>query len=412
MTNPYPAYKPSGIDWLGQIPAHWEVKKLKYLLSLIKNGAPKSALRIAVENIESKTGKLVNLPDEMTAQSDAVGFQPGDVVFNKLRPYLAKVYYADQLGGSLGELLILRSKGELYGKYTYYRLLSDEFIGTVNSSTEGTKMPRANWDDFIAHLKLAFPPLAEQTAIANYLDRKTARIDDLLAQKRELISLLQEERAGLINDTVTQGLNHRAPRKDSGLPWLGQIPAHWEVKKLKYVVRKVGSGITPSGGASSYQLSGIPLLRSQNIHNNELRLDDVAYISEKIDADMAYSRVYEDDVLLNITGASIGRCHYWPKDFGRANVNQHVCIIRPNRSLVLTKFLHAILIANYGQTLIDSYQSGANREGLNFFQIRNFDLPVPPLAEQAEIVAHIEMETAQIDATIQTVEQKIALLTE
>ena len=224
--------------------------------------------------------------------------------------------------------------------------------------------------------------------------------------------MLQEERAGLINDAVTQGLNARAPCKDSDLPWMGKIPAHWEVKKLKYVVRKVGSGVTPSGGANSYQTSGIPLLRSQNIHDTELRLDDVAYISDKVDIDMANSRVYEGDVLLNITGASIGRCYYWPEGFGKANVNQHVCIIRPNQSLILTKFLQSVMTSNYGQTLIDSYQSGANREGLNFFQLKNFDLLLPPLEEQAGIVSYLDAETDRIDATVQTIEQEITLLTE
>ncbi|GAB3222549.1 restriction endonuclease subunit S [Spirosoma arcticum] len=279
MTNPYPAYKSSGVEWLGNIPEHWNVKKLKYLLTSVKNDFPQTSFRIAVENIESGTGRLVNLSDELFTQSDATGFRPEDVIFNKLRPYLAKVYYANQSGGCLGELLVSRSKGELSGKYTYYRLLSNEFISTVNSSTEGTKMPRASWDDYIAHLKLPYPSFAEQAAIADYLDRRTAQIDDLLAQKRELIALLQEERAGLINDAVTQGLIARAPRKDSGLPWLGKIPAHWEVKKLKYVVQQVLGGGTPSTTEKAFWDGDIPWVSPKDM-KVELISSTQDYITE------------------------------------------------------------------------------------------------------------------------------------
>lgn len=134
----------------------------------------------------------------------------------------------------------------------------------------------------INNFRLLLPTIKEQTTIAAFLDRKTAEIDSIIAKKERLIELYEEEKAAVINHAVTKGLDPAAKMKDSGIEWLGKIPEHWKVKKLKHLVCKIGSGVTPKGGASVYQQSGIPLLRSQNIHFDGLRLDDVAYISDEI----------------------------------------------------------------------------------------------------------------------------------
>src|SRR5690606_34596010 len=190
-----------------------------------------------------------------------------------------------------------------------------------------------------------WPNEQEQTAIAAYLDRKTAEIDELIADKKRLLELYEEEKTAIINQAVTKGINPDVPMKDSGIEWLGEIPEHWEVKRIKHIVSKVGSGVTPSGGANVYQSSGIPLLRSQNIYFESLRLDDVAYITKEIHDVMKNSKVYEGDVLLNLTGASIGRVYFVESWLGDANVNQHVCILRPNSGLK-SKYLYYILRSN------------------------------------------------------------------
>ena len=199
--------------------------------------------------------------------------------------------------------------------------------------------------------------------------------------------------------------------KDSGIEWLGEIPAHWEVKRMKYVVGKVGSGITPKGGAEVYLDEGIPLLRSQNIHFNGIRLDDVAYIAEEVDEQMSNSRVSHGDVLLNITGASIGRCYYVDSNLGPANVNQHVCIVRPNKQ-IRTEFLNYLLASEVGQVQIVLSQTGSGREGLNFEQLRRFNLPYPPIEEQSSIVNHLASQTTQLDTQVADTEREIELLQE
>lgn len=199
--------------------------------------------------------------------------------------------------------------------------------------------------------------------------------------------------------------------KDSGMEWLGRVPEHWDVKSIKYVAPHVGSGKTPSGGSEVYQDSGILFLRSQNIYDDGLRLDDATYISEEIDLTMKGSRVRANDVLLNITGASIGRSCLVPEPFQPANVNQHVCIIRPE-SGEEAKWLSLCLKSESVQSQIDFSQNGAGREGLNFEQIGNICISLPPTTERLRISEHLEHEAARIDGLIAKKTRFIELLRE
>lgn len=166
---------------------------------------------------------------------------------------------------------------------------------------------------------------------------------------------------------------------------LGPIPIDWEVMELKTLVEKVGSGITPTGGEKVYKNEGRFFLRSQNVGWGTLLLDDVAFIDEQTHQSFKSTELEFEDVLLNITGASIGRSSIADMRIVGGNVNQHVCIIRPNRKYLSPYFLNAFILSQRGQNLIDSYQAGGNRQGLNFEQIKSFRIPVPPLKEQTAI---------------------------
>lgn len=170
--------------------------------------------------------------------------------------------------------------------------------------------------------------------------------------------------------------------------------------RIKYFTTKVGSGKTPRGGAEVYQDQGIPLFRSQNVTNEGLLLDDIAYISEDIDEEMAFTRTKPLDVLLNITGASLGRCYYIPNDFVRANVNQHVCIIRPIQKIVITTYLYYLIVSPVGQEQIKLALTGGNRDGLSFEVIRNLSFNIPSIFEQQNIVEYLDSKCSNIDASI------------
>ncbi|ERL56974.1 Type I restriction-modification system, specificity subunit S [Psychrobacter aquaticus CMS 56] len=159
------------------------------------------------------------------------------------------------------------------------------------------------------------------------------------------------------------------------------MPNSWSVESLGSLTNKVGSGVTPKGGSDSYQSSGIPLIRSQNVLWGKLDLSDVAYIDDKQHNKMKGSFVYKNDVLLNITGASIGRVAV--SDIDEANVNQHVCIIRSDD--LHPGYLKSFLLSFQGQKQIEQCQAGGNRQGLNFEQIKSFKIPFPPLPEQQKI---------------------------
>ncbi|MBI3463816.1 MAG: restriction endonuclease subunit S [Planctomycetes bacterium] len=195
----YPDYRDSGEPWLGQVPNHWSQKRIKFAANLINEkaaAATADSLYVGLENIESKTGRLVELDAESTVDGLSNTFKASDVLFGKLRPYLAKAVHTDFDGLCSSELLVLRPR-DVCGRYLFYCMLAPEFINVVDSSTYGAKMPRASWE-FIGNLQLTLPPLAERRAITAFLDRETARIDELVQKKERLIELLQEKRTALI----------------------------------------------------------------------------------------------------------------------------------------------------------------------------------------------------------------------
>lgn len=197
--DPSTPLKDSGVEWLGKIPTHWEVRKLKYVVSLRNQKEGASDFRIGLENIESKTGRFIQA-DESAFDDEGIGFFEGDVLFGKLRPYLAKVFLADKNGICVSEFLVLKSEGIL-NRFLKFLMLSGVFIEVVNSSTYGTKMPRANWE-FIGNLKIPIPSLEEQKAIAEYLDTQIEKIDLAICKIKSQINLIKEYKTTLICEAV------------------------------------------------------------------------------------------------------------------------------------------------------------------------------------------------------------------
>lgn len=188
--------------------------------------------------------------------------------------------------------------------------------------------------------------------------------------------------------------------KDSGIPWIGEIPAGWSIVKIKAGVYKVGSGKTPSGGATSYADEGVLFLRSQNVYDTGLELSNPTYITPEVDEEMKGTRVFPNDVLLNITGGSIGRCCIFPESLETANVNQHVSIIRVDKRVFLPEFMHYYWISPLGSMAISLYQTGGNREGMSAEAIKNAPIILMPLGEQKRICKVLDVKCAEIDAVL------------
>ncbi|NTV46685.1 MAG: restriction endonuclease subunit S [Chlorobiales bacterium] len=193
--------KNSGVAWIGEIPRHWEVKRLKQTMLLITNKSCAETQNVALENIESWSGKYI--PSDTEFEGDGVTFQVGDILFGKLRPYLAKAYLAEFPGAAVGDFHVMRPiTTSLHGRYTLYLILSHGVISIIDGSTFGAKMPRVSWD-FMGNIPLPVPPLDEQRAIAEQIEKKTATIDRQKVQVNQAIERLKEYRTALITDAVT-----------------------------------------------------------------------------------------------------------------------------------------------------------------------------------------------------------------
>ena len=204
--DPTVRLKPSNIDWLGEIPEHWEIRKLKYCFLLKTQKATGSRIPVALENIESWTGKY--LPSESEFEGNGIAFESYDILFGKLRPYLAKVWAAEFAGEAIGDFFVLHPLKHMNSRFAAYYMRTSDFINLIDGSTFGSKMPRASWD-FFSSAPINLPPLSEQQNIADFLDRETAKIDSLIEKEWQIIKKMKEYRTALISAAVTGKIDVR-----------------------------------------------------------------------------------------------------------------------------------------------------------------------------------------------------------
>ena len=414
--KPYPRMKRSDLPWAGDVPEHWTLmpnrgmlKKRKILvgdrhneyqlLSLTKLG-------VIVRDISTGRGKFS--ADMGTSQIVC----NGDLVFCLFDvPETPRTVGLSTHDGMItSAYTVFECHNNLLARFLelFYIAMDDrKLLSPLYSGLRHTISP----SKFLG-IKTPIPPIAEQEAIVKYLDYGDRRIRKLIQAKRKLIGLLNEQKQAIIHQAVTRGLDPDVPLKDSGIEWLGQIPKHWNVVPLKYLGDKFGSGITPRGGGAVYQTEGVPFLRSQNVHFTGLKLNNVAKISFELHNSLSSTHLKPYDVLLNITGASLGRVCIVPHDFYEGNVNQHVCIIRAKQQQLNPNYLSAYLSTPGMQKEIQIEQNGASREGLSLDSIRNFNILLPPIHEQQKVVEYLEQATAEIDQAIDRANREIELLNE
>ena len=403
--NRYARYKDSGIPWLGEVPEHWEVKRLKFSISNIsqKVESQTSDLRyFGLENIESFTGKLL-LDIELESDGIANKFRKNDVLFGKLRPYLAKVHLSEQSGLVSTEALVFRANQSVNSRYLFYFCVSSDFIDAVNGTTFGSKMPRASWED-IGNFKMLIPSLEEQTTIAHYLDTKLGEIDTLIGKQQTLLEKLAEQRTAVITHAVTKGLNPAAPMKKSGVEWLGDVPAHWEVLSIKRL-SQVKRGASP-----------------RPIDNPDYFDDDGEYAWVRI-ADVTASNMY----LLETTQrlSDLGKSFSVPLQPNSLFLSIAGSVGKP----IITKikacihdgfvyfpeyknninFLYYIFCS--GQPYLGLGKMGTQLN-LNTDTVGAIKIALPTREEQDNIADYLDKETAKIDDLCDTVNQTIGRLKE
>ncbi len=260
-------------------------------------------------------------------------------------------------------------------KFLTHFFHSQEYSEQIKNALAGTSINNLK-NSNIEDLKILMPPIKERAKLSDIL----GNIDEQIEKVNEVIKKTEELKKGLMQELFTKGIGHTKFKKTK----LGMIPEELSIVNFGSFTNHVGSGATPRGGDKIYKKEGILFLRSQNVYFDGLRLEDVAYIPKDVHLSMKRSTVFPRDVLLNITGASIGRASLVPEEFPEANVNQHVCIIRVDEK-IYPNYLFYFLQSNFGQDQIARFQIGGNREGLNFQQIRSMQMMLPKKEEQIEI---------------------------
>ena len=427
--RPYLEYKPSDIEWLGDMPLHWEIRRLRNVIDMRVSNVDKHVKE------DEEPIRLCNYVDvykndyineqmnfmQATATDEEIErfrLEKDDVLITKDSetwddigvPALVTKPASDLISGY--HLALLRPRtDELVGGYLLRALQSKGLAYQFHIEAKGVTRYGLSHAG-IKSVWLPLPSLPEQTAIVRYLDHADERIRRYISGKQKLIRLLEEEKQAVIHRAVTRGLDPNVRLKPSGVEGVGDVPAHWEAVALGYLATKFGSGVTPRGGATVYQETGIPFLRSQNVHFDGLHLENVARITPSLHQTLSNTHVKPGDILLNITGASIGRVCSVPDHFSEGNVNQHVCIIRPKKNRLLSGFLASFLSTSFMQREIRFEQNGASREGLTLHSIRNFKIALPTISEQQRILAEIRARTEQLAAAVTATRRQIELLQE
>lgn len=405
----YERYKDSGVEWLGEVPEGWEVKRLKHNFRLLTEKTDRRKNPVALENIESWSGRFIETETEF--QGEGVAFDAGDILFGKLRPYLAKARLADQSGEAVGDFHVIRPLTGVAGRFAIYQILNQDFISIVDGSTFGAKMPRVSWD-FMSNMMQAIPPLPEQQTIATFLDRETGKIDELVAEQERLIALLKEKRQATISHAVAKGLNPDAPLKDSGIEWLGEVPKGWEVSRLKYLVSICGR-IGFRGYAAEdlvIEGEGALALGGANLTNfGSLDLSKRTYLSWQKYEESPEIMVSVNDLLIGQRG-TCGNVVIVDRDIGPATINPSLVLLK--QSQLHSSFLCYWLMGGLIKSVFDSYLSSTAVPMLTQQQIGNVPVLVPSRNEQSAIVAFLDSETAKIDTLTGEAQQAISLLKE
>ena len=414
--KPYAEYKNSGLPWLGQVPAHWRTVRNG---SLFGQRSQTGFAELPILEVSLKTGVQVRAfgnTKRKQVMSDHAKYKraaKGDLAYNTMRMWQGALGVCPVDGLVSPAYVVARPYAGVEPRYFAALFRTGDYMAEIDAASRGIVKDRNRlyWDQF-KQMQSPCPPLEEQAAIVRFLDWANGRLERAIRAKRKVIALLLEQKRAIIQHALKGGIDSMVELKSSGTPYLGEVPQHWEVVRLKSLGTKFGSGVTPRGGAAVYQDSGIPLLRSQNIHFGELRLHNVARIAPAVHEAMAGTHVRPGDVLLNITGASLGRVCAVPPGVEAANVNQHVCIVRPIQTRCNSDYLAMFLGTAAVQTAIYVAQNGSSREGLPVSEVKALPIALPPLREQQMIWYEVQRQAVGVHSATDRLEREIELLRE
>ncbi len=422
--NPYPSYKKSGVEWIGEIPSSWSISKLKYISHLFTGDSLNEEQKSFYESDNSDEIPYVSSKD-IDVNFHTVNYDNGLRIPHENNPLKIGPKGSFLLcveGGSSGRKMCFLDRdvcfvnklccfhSEQNTKFQYYFVQSSNFqskfrlsltgiIGGVSIST-------------LKNFEISLPPFQEQQIqISNYLDDKTQQIDSLIEKTQQKIELLKEQRASLINQVVTKGLNPDVEMKDSGVEWIGEIPIGWVRTKISYYCEvKDGTHDTPSfvdKNDDSY-----PLVTSNSFVENDIDFGKCKFISEKDFIEInRRSNVVKNDIIMSMIGSNIGNSVLVRTDTPFSIKN--VCLFKTSESeMLIPKYLLYLIGSRHLQHQINLSQKGGGQPFLSLGELRNLIFPFSPLPEQQQIVDYLDEQTHKINSTIEKETKRIELLIE
>ncbi len=427
----YNKYKDSGIEWLGEIPEHWEVFPLKRVVDEKITDGPHETPEFLSEGIPFISAEAIQ--DGYINFSKARGFisKEEDVRFSlKCKPRNNDIFIVKS-GSTTGKigyvdndvdfniwspLALVRCNKKNESRYIYHFLKSDLFQAQVQFSWSFGTQPNIGMN-VLENLKITISPLSEQYVIATFLDKKTLEIDKLIENKEKLIALYEEEKQAIINRAVTKGINPHVKMKYSGIEWLGEIPEHWEVKKLKYVLLskrgalKTGpfgsqlktSDLNPDGNFKVYTQRNV---LDNDFEKGEDHIDDITF------AMLKDFEVLPKDILVTSRG-SIGKCAVFP--LGQRRGVLHPCLIRiqiDDKKLIARWIVNYFNMTSYFLENVKLESNSTVIDVIYGYTLKEIAIPVPFLSEQSIIVAYIEKECSRLDTIIEKFKKQIELFKE
>lgn len=432
LLKPYPAYRDTGVVWFGDVPSHWDVRRLSTLLERNDSGAwgsdhSDSGIMVLRSTEQTATGgwRIENPARRALNESELSKtiLNAGDLVVTTSsgsQKHIGKTSIVTNEMETEGYgfsnfMQRLRLNDSMLPKLAWY--LINNQVGReqlIYLSTTTTGLANLN-GKVLGSIITTLPPLPEQRAIANFLDAMDVRITRFIAARRKMIALLEEQKHAVINRAVTKGLDPEAPMKDSGVEWLGEVPAHWEVLPLRRVTGSRCDGPFGTGLKSAHYVDqGVRVVRLQNIGFGEYKGGTSAFISKCHYSTLGDHDVIAGDLLIAGLGDEnnpCGRACVAPSTLGLAMVKADCFRFRIERADLLPQFA-ALHLSSTALGCAAALSTGATRQRINLQNMSGRQVALPSQAEQLAIVEHVEAESAHIDGVIERSRREIALMQE
>jgi type I restriction enzyme S subunit len=417
----YPVYKESGVEWLGDVPEHWKISPLKFSASCNDSVLPDSTdddyeiEYVEISDVNEMSGitgstsyKFADAPSRARRM-----LQNGDVLVSTVRTYLRAIAPVvappENLIASTGFAVVRPRKGILDGAFLGYLLRAEWWISEVIARSVGVSYPAINASDLIG-LNVPVPAWHEQTQIARFLDHETARIDALIEEQQRLIELLKEKRQAVISHAVTKGLDPTLPMKESGVEWLGEVPAHWDVVPTNYRYEIQLGRMLNEQRAQGEHLK--PYLRVFDVQWHSINTADLPMMDFPPDAQSMY-RLRDGDLLVNEGGSYVGRSAIWRGELDECYYQKALHRLRPHSRKNDTSefFLYVMEMA----TQLGVFVAGGNQTTIDHLtaeQLRKYRFAFPPLEEQQQIAEFLSAASSENLSTTAEAEKLIGFLQE